>query len=249
MRKTAAMLGVLLCWLPAAAFAAKPLLGEVEIEAGSKLERNAGLWLDGQYVGYVKDLTGKGRLVLVPGEHTLLFKLAGYDDVSSTIVVEPETRKQYRLAMRQAADVSYPSKAETAQLRMAVKPEEAAIFVNDVYVGHIGRFSGRQGMRLSAGTYRFTIALPGYEAFDTELTLRAGQTYEIKTELQKGRLGDQAVELTAQTPADQRNNRAIASSGDRRSAPSCSCRPVHRSSAALHPVRTPRRNPCRNARS
>jgi hypothetical protein len=56
-------------------------------------------------------------------------------------------------------------------------------------------------MRLSAGTYRVTIALPGYEPFNAELTVRAGQTYEIKTELEKGLLGEQALELTAREPA------------------------------------------------
>jgi hypothetical protein len=190
-------------WAAQSAVAANPIQGEVEIEAASRLERNAGVWLDGQYVGFVKDLEGKGKLVLVPGEHTLLFKLIGYDDVTSTIVVEPGTRKEYRVAMAQAADVSYPEKENTAQLRISVKPEEAAIFVNDSYVGHIDRFDGRRGMRLSPGTYRFTIALPGYQSFETELTLRAGQVYEIKTELPKGRLGEQAGELTVRASAPE----------------------------------------------
>ena len=50
-------------------------------------------------------------------------------------------------------------------------------------------------MRLKAGTYRFTIALPGYESFETELALRAGQTYEIKTELARGDFADQPEAL------------------------------------------------------
>jgi hypothetical protein len=201
MRTATVLLGVASWCMAASASAANPLQGEVEIEAASRIERNAGLWLDGQYVGFVKDLEGKGRLVLVPGPHTLLFKLVGYEDVASTIAVEPDTRQEYRLAMTAAADVTYPDKDNTAQVRISVKPEDAAIFVNDSYVGHTDRFDGRRGMRMSAGTYRFTIALPGYQPFNTELTVRAGQTYEIKTELPKGRLGDQAGELTAQMPA------------------------------------------------
>jgi hypothetical protein len=98
-------------------------------------------------------------------------------------------------------DATYPDESATAQVRISVKPEEAAIFVNDSYVGHVDRFDGRAGMRLSAGTYRLTIALPGYEAFNTELTLRAGQSYEIKTELPKGRLDAQAAALIVSTGA------------------------------------------------
>jgi uncharacterized membrane protein len=58
-------------------------------------------------------------------------------------------------------------------------------------------------MRMSPGDYEVTIALPGYQAFNAELSLRAGQTYEIKTELAKGPVEDQAKELTAQTPTAQ----------------------------------------------
>ena len=192
-------------WLVAGgAFAANPLQGEVELKAAGKIERNAGLWLDGQYVGFVKDLEGNGKLVLVPGEHKLLFKLIGYEDVTSTIVVEPGSRKQYRVAMLPNPDATYPDESNTAQLRISVKPEEAAIFVNDSYVGHIDRFDGRRGMRLSPGTYRLTIALPGYEAFNNEITVRAGQSYEIKAELPKGTLDEQAAELIARTPASER---------------------------------------------
>jgi hypothetical protein len=201
MRKATVLLNVVLWCTAAGAFAATPLQGEVGIEAASKLERNAALWLDGQYVGTVNDLDGKGRLVLVPGEHQLLFKLIGYEDVASTIMVEPGRRQQYRIAMTSVAGATYPEKGDTAQLRIAVKPDVAAIFINDSFVGRSDRFGDRRGMRLSAGTYRVTIALPGYEAFNAELTLRAGQTYEIKTELAKGRLDDQAEELTARAPA------------------------------------------------
>lgn len=196
-------LGVALvsCLVAGSAIAANPLQGEVELKAASKAEQNAGLWLDGQYVGFVKDLEGRGKLVLLPGEHELVFKLIGYDDLASTIDVEPGSRNRYRVAMLPVADATYPEKSKTAHLRISVKPEKAAIFVNDSYVGHIDRFDGRRGMRLSAGTYRLTVALPGYEAFDTELTVRAGQSYEIKTDLRKGSLDDRAAALIAGTAA------------------------------------------------
>jgi hypothetical protein len=190
-------LAIVSWFIAGVAMAANPLQGEIELKAASKVERNAGLWLDGQYVGFVKDLEGKNKLVLMPGEHKLVFKLIGYDDLTSTIEVEPSSRNRYRVAMLPKASATYPDESDTAQLRIAVKPEQAAIFVNDSYVGHIDQFDGRRGMRLAAGTYRLTIALPGYEAFNTELTVRAGQSYEVKTELPKGRLNEQAAALIA----------------------------------------------------
>jgi hypothetical protein len=195
-------MGIVSSCVAASSWAASPLQGEIELTAATRLERDAGVWLDGQYIGFVKDLGGNGRLALVPGSHDLLFKLVGYEDVARTVVVEPGDRKKYRVTMTPGADVTYPDKDSTAQLRLSVKPDDAAIFVNDAYVGHVQRFGGRGGMRLSPGTYRFTIALPGYQPFNTELTLRSGQTYEIKTELPKGQIGDQAEELTARARVD-----------------------------------------------
>ncbi|HEU4619218.1 MAG TPA: PEGA domain-containing protein [Gammaproteobacteria bacterium] len=178
-----------------------PILGEIEIEPASKVERDAGVWVDGQYVGFVKNLHGSDRLVLVPGEHRLLFKLIGYQDVDETFVVEPGRKAQYRVSMAHASGISYPDKDQTAKVRISVEPEDAAVFVNDSYVGHVDRFDGHKGMRLAPGTYRFKIALPGYQPFETQLTVRAAQAYEIKTKLPKGGFEDQGGELSARTAA------------------------------------------------
>ncbi len=197
MRRAIFILGFVSCFGGTYSFAANPMLGEVQFEAASRVERDAGVWLDDQYIGFVRNLRGRGKLVLVPGEHQLVFKLIGYEELAKTIVVEPGDHTRYRVAMRRAADFDLPERAETARLRLAIKPTEAAVFVDDVYVGHVNRFSGRDGMRLAAGTYRFTIALPGYQAFETELRLLAGQTYRIKTDLPKETIEAQADVLTA----------------------------------------------------
>lgn len=192
--KIAIFLAGTLCLAPTG-FAANPLLGEVELEPASRAERDAGVWVDGQYVGFVKDLDGSDRLVLVPGDHHVLVKLIGYEDLSSTIVVEPGQRSEYRVELQPVEGLAYPEKDATAKVRMDIEPKDAAIFVNERYVGHVDRFNGPKGMRLAPGSYRFTIALPGYRSFDTELAVRANQTYEVKTTLQEGPLGEQAQVL------------------------------------------------------
>jgi hypothetical protein len=50
-------------------------------------------------------------------------------------------------------------------------------------------------MRLAPGTYRIKISLPGYQPFETQLTVRAEQSYELKTKLPKGGFEDQGGEL------------------------------------------------------
>lgn len=175
--------------------AANPMLGEIEIEAAGKAERNAGVWVDGQYMGYVKQLRGKSRLFLIPGEHELAFKLVGYEEVRQSITVEPGRHTEYRLTMHQKDGLQFPTDEQTARVVLAVEPEDAAVFVNDRYAGHVERFDGGKGMRLRAGTYRFKIVLPGYQPFETEMTLRPSQRYEIKTELAQGTITDQDENL------------------------------------------------------
>lgn len=175
--------------LPLAEVAANPMLAEVEIKAASRAERDAGVWVDGQYVGYVHQLRGKSRLKLLPGERELVFKLVGYEDVHRTVTLEPGERYQYQLTMVAPDELEFPDDTATAHIALSVDPADAAVFVNDHYAGNVQRF--RKGLRLKAGTYRIKIALPGYQPFESELTLREGQRYEIRTALVKGSIAEQ----------------------------------------------------------
>jgi hypothetical protein len=196
MRWQILFLGLAFACANTSSLAVNPVLGQLEFIPDSRIEGDAGVWIDGQYVGFVRTLRGADRLVLLPGEHSVRFQLLGYQELEGTVVIEPGAKKQYRLKMAEAPNMTYPEKEDTARLRFLVQPEDAAIFMNDVFVGHVDRFDGRTGMRVAAGTYRFTIGLPGHEPFETSLTVRAGQTYEIKTYLQEGDLGGQADVLS-----------------------------------------------------
>jgi hypothetical protein len=63
----------------------------------------------------------------------------------------------------------------------------------------VERFSGRKGVRLRAGTHHIRIELPGYQSFESEMTLITDQRYEIKTQLMKGALDDQPEDLAARS--------------------------------------------------
>ena len=182
--------------LSTAAIAAKnPMLAEIEIDAASRAERDAGVWVDGQYIGHVRQLRGKSRLTLMPGRHELLFKLVGYEDVQREVTLEPGERYTYRLSMQERAALEFPTKEQTASIVLDIDPKDAAVFVNDRYAGHVDRFDGGRGMRLRAGTYRFKVTLPGYRPFETEMTLQPNQRYELRAELAKGTIVEQDEEL------------------------------------------------------
>src|SRR6266567_1937274 len=56
--------------------------------------------------------------------------------------------------------------------------------VDEAFVGNVSEFSGvGHGMLVSAGKHRVKIALHGYQAFETEVSLLAHQKITIKTDL------------------------------------------------------------------
>src|SRR2546425_7057352 len=59
--------------------------------------------------------------------------------------------------------------------------------VDDGFVGTVHEFSGvGRGMLVSPGKHRVRIALPGYQAFETEVNLLPHQKIAIKTNLAPG---------------------------------------------------------------
>jgi len=170
------------------------VLAEVSLQPSSKIEKAAGIWVDGQYLGYLSELKGSKRILLLPGRHELTARLTGYLDFDTEIDVMAGQTSVVRVAMRENLTASYPDPDDMARIKLKVEPSRAAVFVNDRYVGHVDQFRGfRKSLGLTPGTYKIHITLPGYQPFDTEITLLKQQDYEIKTELQKGGAQEQPL--------------------------------------------------------
>src|SRR5260370_42463739 len=79
----------------------------------------------------------------------------------------------------------FPSR--NALIKLHVTSERAAVVVDDACVGSVSEFTGvGHGMLVSPGKHRIKIALPGYQAFDTEVSLLPRQKIAIKTDLVPG---------------------------------------------------------------
>jgi len=166
-------------------YADNRVMGEVQFEGASKVERDSGVWIDGQYLGYLKEFKGDKKVMLLPGEHEISVRQAGFESFVRKIVVEPGQKQTLRVAMVKSAGWYAPS--ATATLKLTVQPSRAAVFLDDSYVGHVGEFGGTfHSMEIAAGKHRIKIELPGYRTFETELNLLAGQKSEVKTDLVKG---------------------------------------------------------------
>jgi hypothetical protein len=160
-------------------------MGEVRFEGATKVERDSGVWVDGGYVGYLKELKGDKKVLLLPVEHQIAVRQSGYDDFLQKIVVEPGQTQTVRVVMRLMPLARNPD--ITATLKVTVQPGRAAVFLDDKYIGHASELGGAvHSLLISPGKHRIKVELPGYRSFETEVNLLAGQKSEVRTELVKG---------------------------------------------------------------
>lgn len=161
------------------------ILAEVRFSGATSVERNAGVWVDGQYVGYLDELKGDKQILLLPGKHEFAVRQAGYKDFTEESVLEPG--QVVMMKIRLIKDTSLPMPTQTAELKISVKPGRAAVFIDNRFIGHADEFSGLgHGLLVTPDKHRVRIALPGYQTFETEVTVRPNQKLKIETELVKG---------------------------------------------------------------
>jgi PEGA domain len=161
------------------------VMGELEFEGKTKLEQSAGVWVDGNYVGYLKELKGKKKIMLLPGQHEVVVRQSGYVDYVQKVLVQPGAKKLVSVTLQLAPHATVPD--VIAKLKLNIKPKRAAVFLDEKYVGHASEFGGKfRSMQISPGKHKIRVELPGYRTFVTEVDLLANQETEVKTELQVG---------------------------------------------------------------
>ena len=164
--------------------AGNEVMAELQFEGKTKVEKTSGVWIDGQYVGYLKELKGSKKVLLLPGEHDVTVRQDGYQDFTQRLTLQPGEKRLVAVTMQKAATGPMPN--ITAQVKIAVNPSRAAVFVDGLFVGHVGEFQGvGRGMLVAPGDHKIKIALPGYKTFETEINPQAKQKVEVKTDLLK----------------------------------------------------------------
>ena len=161
------------------------VLGRVDLVGATKVERTSGVWIDGQYVGYLQELKGSKKLLLLPGEHEITVRQGGYVDFVQKVTVRAGETQTIDVKMEKDTRVQFPH--ITAQIKLDVNPNRAAVFVDGVFVGHVAEFSGvGRALLVAPGKRKIRITLPGYQDFETDIDLVANQKSTVKTDLVKG---------------------------------------------------------------
>jgi len=160
------------------------VLGELQLEGSSGIEKTSGVWIDGQYLGYVDELKGSKKILLLPGTHRLSVRQNGYQEFTRDVTLQPGQKQLVTVTMGKAHGYVMP--AVTSEIKISVNPDRAAVFLDGQYVGHAGEFSGMgKSMIVAPGHRRISISLPGYNTFNTEIDLVANQKFVLKTDLVK----------------------------------------------------------------
>ena len=170
------------------------VMGEVRFEGVTQLDRDSGVWIDGTYIGYVKELKGKKKVLLLPGKHQIIVRQAGYTDFTRDLVVDPGQLQEVQVSMQMQAGAKTPD--VTSELKITVQPKRAAVFLDGNYVGHASELGGKfHSLEVSPGKHRIKVELPGYQTFETDVNVIAGQKSEMKTDLVKGTIEQAGAEI------------------------------------------------------
>jgi hypothetical protein len=175
-----------------ALLAQNQILGELQLDGSRDAEKTAGVWIDGHYLGYLQELKGSKKILLLPGEHDVTVRQGGYLDFAQKVVLQPGEKQLLHVNLQKDTRVQLPT--VTAEVKLAVNPDRAAVFVDGVFVGHVGEFNGvGKAMLIAPGKHRLKISLPGYQTFETEVSLIANQKFQIKTDLAKAPVIDSST--------------------------------------------------------
>jgi|GEM_PF-346704 hypothetical protein len=161
------------------------IMGTLSFAASTKPDKTAGVWVDGQYVGFVKELKGDKKVLLLPGSHEVSVRQTGYLDQTQTITAEPGKTTVLTVKLERNPQAQFS--AVNGEIKLVVTPERAAVFVDGHFAGTVNQFRGAgRGMLVAPGNHHIKIDLVGYQPFETDVTLLAKQKITVKTDLAPG---------------------------------------------------------------
>jgi hypothetical protein len=165
--------------------AGNDVLGEVELVGATRVEKTSGVWVDGQYLGYLNELKGSKKILLLPGDHDISVRQGGYLDFTRKVTVRAGEKLSLDVKMDKDTRIQLPR--VTAEIKLDVNPNRAAVLVDGVFMGHVAEFNGLgKALLVAPGRRHLTITLPGYQTFETDIDLVTNQRFTLKTEMIKG---------------------------------------------------------------
>jgi len=157
---------------------------ELRLIPETRVEKLAGVWVDGQYVGYVDQFKGHNTIALPPGKHSLVIRENGMKDMTRELDLAPGGEQDLMVKLDEPEEDAAPASG-SGELKILVAPDSAAVFVDGHFEGPVVQFGGiARTLRLPPGKHEVKIVLAGYQDYVTsvEIAANARQTIEWRLE-------------------------------------------------------------------
>lgn len=160
-------------------------MGEVRFTTDNQDERDAGVWIDGKYAGYVKELKGDRKVMLPAGEHEISIRQAGFKDLTKKVTVEPDGVETVAVVLEENPKLTFPG-SNAAELRLDIRPKRAAVFMDGNYMGHGSDFGGHfHSMLVTPGKHHLKVTLDGYQTYETDIDPNATSKSQLTINLER----------------------------------------------------------------
>jgi len=137
---------------------------------------DAGVWVDGEYVGHADRFSGPGEnLFLSPGEHEIRFTMVYYQDHTEKVTIKAGEKT----VIRQKLAPSDEKRPTGPFGKVKIHPAQAlnaAVIVNGRHIGYADQINKiGQTLLLMPGKHEIELRYEGYKPYKTTIEVTANQ--------------------------------------------------------------------------
>ena len=143
---------------------------------------NAGVWVDGKYVGPASRFTVAEKYDVSAGDVEVVIRDPRYEDFSSKVTIRPNktTKVKYSLQKRELAKPPFGrfrlGGGEPESYISVTAGDTTPVFLNGRFFGHVDELNNAGGgILLNPGTYALSFDSPIYGSVKQNITIEANQ--------------------------------------------------------------------------
>lgn len=143
---------------------------------------NAGVWVDGKYVGPASRFTVAEKYDVSAGDVEVVIRDPRYEDFSSKVTIRPNktTKVKYSLKKRELAKPPFGrfrlGGGEPESYISVTAGDTTPVFLNGRFFGHVDELNNAGGgILLNPGTYQLSFESPIYGSVKQNITIEANQ--------------------------------------------------------------------------
>ena len=143
---------------------------------------DAGVFVDGKYLGPASRFTVPEKYDVEPGEREITIKDPRYEDFTTKVTVAPKKKATVKYTLKPVP----PAQGPFGLLRLGGDGQESfmsvaagdtgAVYINDKFYGYVDELNNKgSGLLLPVGKYRLKVDSPAY-GVDQEINIEADKT-------------------------------------------------------------------------